>query len=76
MIGHLLDVGKALLEYNVVRGALAGAASAALVDYGAFRTWKNWHEVATYDWPTAWWRWIQGAVTGAVAAFGAGWAAS
>lgn len=57
--------------HNVyVVGALTGAASAALVDYRAFQSWKSFHDVAEYDWLTAAWRWTQGAVTGLLTAFG------
>lgn len=60
---------------RIVQGALAGALAAALVDFNAFRAWKSWHDVATYSWSTAAFRWVQGAVTGAVTAAGLGLAA-
>jgi len=44
--------------------------SAALVDFAAFRSWKNFHDAYAYDWPTAAWRWLQGAVVGAVTSSG------
>ena len=59
-----------VLHNRLVQGALAGAMAAALVDFNAFRAWKSWHDVATYSWSTATWRWVQGAVTGAVTSGG------
>lgn len=56
----------------VVKGALAGWASAALVDLAAFRSWKSFHDAAVYDWQTAAWRWFQGAVVGALSSAGLG----
>lgn len=65
----------AFLQNRIVAGAIAGALSAALVDFNAFRAWKQWSDVATYQWSTAAFRWMQGAITGAVAAAGIGWVA-
>jgi hypothetical protein len=61
---------QAVLAYPAVRGALAGLISAALVDFGAFRSWKNFHDAYVYDWKTAAFRWCQGAVIGAVTGSG------
>ena len=55
---------------QVVAGALAGWAGAARADYMAFKAWKSWGEFKTYDWPTATFRWFQGAVVGALAGAG------
>lgn len=52
------------------KGAISGLLAAAVVDFHAFLTWKNAHDVASYDWATAAFRWFQGAVAGAVAAAG------
>lgn len=59
-----------LLQHPIVRGALAGAAGAALGDYRNFRSWKSVDDAMTYEWKTAAWRWFQGAVGGAMAAAG------
>lgn len=56
----------------IVAGAVTGAVSAAAIDFQAFRSWKSYHDAATYDWATASWRWVQGAVVGAVTATGYG----
>jgi hypothetical protein len=63
---------QAFLAYPAVRGAITGFLAAALVDYGAFRSWKNFHDAYAYDWPTAGWRWLQGIVTGAISGAGLG----
>jgi hypothetical protein len=54
------------------RGALAGAVAAAVVDVHAFLTWKQFHDVIAYDWGTAAFRWLQGAVSGALVGGGYG----
>lgn len=59
-----------LLHNRIVQGALAGLGAAALVDFNAFRSWKSWQDASTYDWKVASFRWLQGAVVGAVAALG------
>lgn len=67
-----METIKWLLTVPMFRGFLTGIASAALVDYGAFRSWKNFHDMYTYDWGTALWRWLQGGIVGAVTGFGFG----
>ena len=52
------------------RGALTGLLSAAAVDYAAFRSWDDWQDFTSYSWGLASWRWLQGAVVGAVGALG------
>lgn len=54
----------------IVQGALAGALSAANVDFQAFRAWKSFYDAETYSWGTATFRWFQGAVLGALTAAG------
>lgn len=56
----------------IAKGAVSGAAAAAVVDLHAFATWKSFNDVAQYDWKTAAFRWFQGAVTGAVTGAGFG----
>lgn len=56
-----------------VSGALTGLMSAAAIDFRAFQSWKSFHEAAIYDWQTAGWRWLQGAVVGAMSGLGLGW---
>ena len=53
-------------------GALTGWASAAGTDYHAFTQWKSLDDAKQYNWNTALWRWLQGAVMGAVAGTGLG----
>lgn len=60
------------LSNPIVQGAIAGAIAAASVDLSAFRAWKRWHDILTYDWRVATFRWFQGAVLGAFAAAGFG----
>lgn len=52
------------------KGALSGFTAAALVDFNAFRTWRNFHDAYACDWPLAAWRWLQGIITGAVTGLG------
>jgi hypothetical protein len=58
------------LSNPFVKGAVTGFAAAAVVDIAAFRSWKSFHDAASYQWGTAAWRWFQGAVSGALVALG------
>lgn len=60
----------AILQNRIVMGAVAGVLTAALVDFNAFRAWKTFHDVSTYQWSTAAFRWLQGAIVGAITATG------
>lgn len=53
---------------HVFHGVVSGIGAAAMVDYHAFKNFKSVHEAATYDWGTAVFRWVQGAVVGGVTA--------
>jgi hypothetical protein len=68
-----LEIVWALLRHPVAKGAIAGALTAAWVDYGAFRKWQSWKDVADYDWAVASWRWFQGAFVGALTGLGLLW---
>lgn len=68
----MIDVLHNPYVIAAAKGALSGFAAAALVDFSAFRSWKNFHDAYSYDWPTAAWRWFQGIVTGAITALGLG----
>lgn len=57
-------------QHPIVQGALTGALTAASVDYAAFRAWKSFQDAVTYDWKTALFRWVQGAIVGALTAVG------
>lgn len=59
-------------HYPMVRGAISGACAAAIVDLHAFLTWKSVNDVKGYNWSTAAFRWVQGAVTGAITGAGFG----
>ena len=61
-----------VLHSTFVQGAVTGVLAAAAVDFAAFRSWKSFHDAATYQWTTALFRWFQGAVVGGVAALGYG----
>jgi hypothetical protein len=63
---------QTLLHSRAVHGALVGWISTAAVDYQAFRTWKSVQDALKYDWSIALWRWLQGAVLGAVSNSGIG----
>lgn len=63
---------QTILHSSITRGAIAGIVSAAAVDFHAFRSWKSWHDLGTYSWGLAAFRWFQGAVVGAIVAAGYG----
>lgn len=58
-----------LFRHPVTQGIISGALTAAVVDFSAFRSWRSVHDAVTYDWETALFRWVQGALVGAVASF-------
>lgn len=60
----------AFVQSPIAHGALVGAIAAANVDIQAFRNWKSFHDLATYSWTTAIFRWAQGAVLGALTVAG------
>lgn len=62
----------AFVQLPFVRGAVSGALAAAVVDLHAFLTWKSVMDVKAYQWGTAAFRWLQGAITGAISGAGLG----
>lgn len=58
------------LSNPYIAGMLSGIATAAVVDFHAFKSWQTWHELASYDWSTAGFRLFQGAITGLLTALG------
>lgn len=61
---------QAFLAHPIVKGAITGWLTAALVDYAAFRSWKSFDDAWAYDWKLAAFRWAQGLITGAITAAG------
>ncbi len=61
-----------LLQNPIVKGAISGTLAAASVDINAFRQWKSFDDAAAYDWKKAAFRWVQGAIVGALSAAGLG----
>lgn len=61
-----------ILHSPLTKGAASGLLSAASTDFLAFKSWKSFHDAAEYQWGTAFWRWLQGAVLGGVGAAGYG----
>ena len=61
-----------MTQNPMVKGAIAGLLSAALVDFAAFRAWQSYDDVRRFDWRMAAFRWAQGVVVGAVTAAGIG----
>lgn len=55
---------------KVLAGAVSGLLAAAAVDFHAFKTWQSFSDVKSYQWQVAAFRWVQGAVMGAMAALG------
>lgn len=60
----------AFFHSPVTQGALTGATAAAAVDIHAFQQWKSFDDAIKYSWGTAFFRWSQGAIVGAVTSFG------
>lgn len=58
-------------------GMLTGALGAARADYLAFDKMADWTEFQTYNWKTASFRWVHGAIVGGIggAVTGAGYGA-
>lgn len=61
---------KAFLSNPAVQGAFAGFLAAVRVDYKAYQSWKSEKDFLAYDWGTAAWRWVQGAIGGALGGSG------
>ena len=61
---------SAFLASPIVHGAISGAIAGAVVDFHAFLTFKSFADVKGYLWGVAAFRWLQGAVAGAVTAAG------
>jgi methyl coenzyme M reductase beta subunit len=61
---------QALITNKYVAGAIAGLVAAAIIDIQAFRAWQSVQDAIAYDWRLAAWRWLQGAVSGALMAAG------
>ncbi len=59
-----------IAHYPPVAGALGGALTAAKTDFDAFRKWQSFHDAEVYCWSVAAWRWVQGAIVGAVTGAG------
>jgi len=55
---------------KILAGAASGLVAALATDIAAFRSWKRWQDVASYNWGIASFRWCQGAILGAIAALG------
>lgn len=68
----LLTVLHSQALHHALIGALSGWATAAHVDYLAFTMWKSFEDAREYHWVIALWRWVQGAVIGAVLTTGFG----
>jgi hypothetical protein len=63
---------SAVLASPITKGAVSGLVSAAAVDLQAFRSWKSFSDAVSYNWRVAAWRWLQGAILGALGAAGYG----
>ena len=57
---------------RLAQGALTGLAAAAAVDFHAFKRWQSFGDVKAYNWNVALFRWMQGAVIGALTSVGLG----
>lgn len=60
------------LQHPIVVAALSGAIAAARVDFHAFKSWQSFDDASKYSWKTALFRWLQGAIVGAVMGAGLG----
>jgi hypothetical protein len=60
------------LSNPIVKGAISGLVSAALVDWHAMSKFTSWTDFQAYNWSVASWRWVMGMAGGAVTAAGLG----
>ncbi len=61
-----------ILQHPIAHGALIGALGSAHGDFLAFKGWQSAHDALTYSWGIAIFRWVQGAIIGAVPTAGIG----
>lgn len=55
------------MDWNkVLTGAVSGWVAAAAIDFEAFRSWQRVEDALTYSWKIAVFRWIKGAILGAL----------
>lgn len=59
-----------LLALAAAGGAFTGALGAARADYQAYISWDRWQDFQSYDWRLASFRWVHGAIVGAVGGVG------
>ena len=57
---------------RLAQGALTGLLAAAAVDFHAFKAWQSFSDLKAYNWNVALFRWMQGAVIGALTSVGLG----
>lgn len=53
-------------------GAIGGFLVALRADYEAFKAWTCWNDILKFDWSIASFRYIKGAIIGAVTVLGLG----
>lgn len=58
------------MQHPIVHGVIIGILGAAGADFHAFKSWQSFHDAAVYNWSTAAWRWLQGAILGLASAAG------
>jgi hypothetical protein len=61
---------KDFFHNPIVYSILVGWGTAALVDFNAFRAWKNWNDAVSYDYKTMILRWGQGIAIGFTSGLG------
>jgi hypothetical protein len=66
----MIETVHAFLKTPLGVGILGGILTAARVDYAAFKAWHSWHDLQSYSWGVASFRWVQGAIIGAATAAG------
>lgn len=66
----MIEILHAFLKTPMGVGILGGILTAARVDYAAFKAWRSWHDFQTYSWGVATFRWVQGAIIGALTSTG------
>jgi hypothetical protein len=60
------------LHAPAVVGLLAGLVTAIKADHEAFKQWNSWHDVESFDWNLASFRYARGAALGALTGAGIG----
>lgn len=60
------------LQTGLGQAVYTGWGLAAVADFAMFKQFKAWHDIATYQWSVATFRWFQGIVLAVAGYYGVG----